>query len=178
MSVNHESVELTRNGQGYTSPMGLAARLKKPELKLDIVPVLDLVVIALLMSLVFTRFVILPGVRVDLPATNLRVQHTADPVAVLTIQNRGMLFFDGSVYALDTIDKAFRAYLEGAERENVVLLVKAEATMALQDFLDVCEMAELAGFSQVQLAGKKMEAASDLIPDTMRERRDLFEPAQ
>lgn len=177
MTQGPESVEHSQGAEGYTSPMGLVARLKKPQIQLDIVPVLDLVVIALLMSLVFTRFVIVPGVRVDLPSTDLRLQHTADPVAVLTIQNRGMLFFDGSVYALDTINKAFRGYIEDSGRQNVVLLMKAEATMPLQEFLDICEMAEQAGFSQVQLAGKKLEESVDLIPEESSSGRGLFEPA-
>ncbi len=177
MTLDREATEHSQGSEGYTSPMGLAARLKKPQMQLDIVPVLDLVVIALLMSLVFTRFVIVPGVRVDLPATDLRLQHSADPVAVLTIQNRGMLFFDGSVYALDTINNAFRSYIADSGREDVVLLMKAEATMPLQEFLDICEMAERAGFSQVQLAGKKVEVSEGLIPEESSESRGLFEPA-
>ena len=177
MTPDREPVERSKAAEGYTSPMGLAARLKKPPMQLDMVPVLDLVVIALLMSLVFTRFVIVPGVRVDLPSTELRLQHSADPVAVLTIENRGMLFFDGSVYALDTIHKAFRAYIEGSLEETVVLLVKAEATMPLQEFLELCEMAETAGFSQVQLAGKKVGEAVELIPENSAPNQGLFEPA-
>lgn len=76
----------------YTSPLGLVGRLRQVEIKLDMIPVLDLIVIALLVSLVFTRFVMIPGVRVDLPETDLRMQYSTDPLTVLTIENRGMLF--------------------------------------------------------------------------------------
>ena len=82
----------------FTASFGLLERLKRPEIKFDCIPVLDLMLLALLVSLLFTRFVMLPGVRVNLPETDLRIQHYASEVAVLTIGNHGVLFFDGSVY--------------------------------------------------------------------------------
>ena len=75
-------------GGEYTSPLGLVSAGSR--WRASLLPVLDLVVIALLVSLVFTRFVILPGVRVDLPATELRMQYAAS-VAFLTVQNQDAL---------------------------------------------------------------------------------------
>ena len=86
---------LTAPSAEFTASFGLLERLKRPEIKIDAIPVLDLLVLALLISLLFTRFVMLPGVRVNLPETELRLQHDAAEVAVLTIGNGGMLFFDG-----------------------------------------------------------------------------------
>lgn len=119
----------------YTSPLGLVGRLRQVEIKLDMIPVLDLIVIALLVSLVFTRFVMIPGVRVDLPETDLRMQYSTDPLTVLTIENRGMLFFDGAVYGQDTIERAFRSYIRTRASANEhILLIKAEASLELERF--------------------------------------------
>jgi len=162
---------------GFTTSLGLHSQLKRPEIKLDYIPVLDLIVIALLMSLLFTRFVTLPGVRVDLPATDLRMQYSAAPVAVLTIGEKGMLFFDGSVYELGTIERAFRRHIEKAGSKEVVLLVKAQASMELQLFLDLCQMAQQAGFVQIQIAGEKVEETLELIPtDRLSERNNILRP--
>ena len=49
-----ERVAQIEPGGAYTSPLGLVSRLKQGDIKFDLVPVLDLVVIALLVSLVFT----------------------------------------------------------------------------------------------------------------------------
>ena len=167
----HSNVEEGPASGQFMSWMGLADRLKKPEMKIDLIPVLDLLVIALLVSLLFTRFVMLPGVRVDLPATDLRMPHATSAVSVLTIENQGMLFYEGSVYELGTIERAFRSYVEGATG-RAVLLVKAQADMELDEFLDLCRMAQEAGFSQVQIAGKKEEAPVDLIaPDLLQDGR-------
>lgn len=154
---------LPRSAGSFTAPMGLQSHLKRPDLKLDYVPILDLVVIALLFGLLFTRFVMVPGVRVDLPSTELRMQYDDAPVAVLTIGNQGMLYFSGSVYEQSSLPEAFRRYLAQQGGQDAVLLVKAQANMELELFLELCSMAQQAGFVQVQIAGDKVEAARDLL---------------
>ena len=155
---------LTASTGEFTASFGLLERLKRPEIKVDFIPVLDLMLLALLVSLLFTRFVMLPGVRVNLPETDLRMQHDASEVAVLTIGNEGMLFFDGSVYEHASVEEAFRRHLQDRGEPHVILLVKAEASMELQLFLDLCRMAQVAGFDEVQVAGDQVEEALDLIP--------------
>lgn len=174
METSKENAGEALNGSvgQFTASFGLLERLKRPQVKVDVIPVLDLMVLGLLISMLFTRFVMLPGVRVDLPATDLRMQHNAASVAVLTIGNDGMLFFDGSVYKHSSIEQAFRSHLEATEELNAVLLVKAQAAMELQLFLDLCQMAQQAGFVQVQIAGEKVEAALDLIPGAALPRAD------
>ncbi|MGC6455701.1 MAG: ExbD/TolR family protein [Coraliomargaritaceae bacterium] len=150
---------------GYTSPFGLLGRLKRANAGLDWVPALDMVVIALLISLIFTRYVVVPGVEVALPATDLRMRSSEESVAVLTLQNRGMLFFNGSIYNQDSLEQAFADY-NGAENQarRSVLLVKAEADIGLEAFLEICRLAESSGFLRVQLSGKKLEMVPELIP--------------
>ena len=165
----YEALEGRSSSVGeFTASFGLLERLRRPETRLDVVPILDLLVLALLVSLLFTRFVMLPGVRVELPATDLRMQHEASSVAVLTIGNRGMLFFAGRVYEHGTVEAAFEQHVAAMRAadpdEAVVLLVKAQASMDLQLFLDLCEMAQAAGFDEVQVAGQKVDAVDDLAP--------------
>jgi biopolymer transport protein ExbD len=156
--------DLTASTGEFTASFGLLERLKRPEIKVDLIPMLDLMVLALLISLLFTRFVMLPGVRVNLPETDLRMQHDGSEVAVLTIGNEGMLFFDGSVYEHGSIEQAFRRHLEDRGEQASILLVKAEASMELQLFLDLCRMAQITGFDEVQIAGDQVEEALELIP--------------
>ena len=148
----------------YTEPLGLMTQAKRPPISFDLVPVLDLLLIALLFSLLFTRFVMVPGVRVDLPDSGMQMQQSNLPVAVLTIGNRGMLFFDGGVFQLNSIDQSFQKYMEKLPVEDVVLLVKTEGSMDLQLFLELCEMAQDAGFLQVQIAGEHLPNSETVLP--------------
>jgi len=174
---NTSETAIPKDAAIFTAPLGLLKHLKRPEIKMDLVPVLDLLVIALLISLLFTRFVMMPGVRVELPKTDLRMQHNEFPVTVLTIGNEGMLYFDGSVYELSSIEKAFRLYIEASAKPNHVLLIKAQANLELQLFLDLCEMAQTAGFIQVQVAGDAVQESSDIVPvDAMRDSSQTLLP--
>ena len=150
--------------RAYTEPLGLMAQLKRPPVKLDMVPVLDLLVIALLFSLLFTRFVMVPGVRVDLPDSEMQMEPSILPVAVLTIGNRGMLFFDGAVFELSSIDRGFERHIQNKPGQEIVLLVKTEGSMDLQLFLKLCRMAQDAGFVQVQIAGEHAPDLPSLTP--------------
>ncbi|MDQ8195193.1 biopolymer transporter ExbD [Coraliomargarita sp. SDUM461004] len=147
--------EVDGASHGYTEPLGLMAQLQRPSIKLDVVPVLDLLLITLLFSLLFTRFVMVPGVRVDLPDSEMQMQPSNLPVAVLTIGNRGMLFFDGAVFELSSIQRGFQQHIQNTPAQEVVLLVKTEGSMDLQLFLKLCRMAQDAGFVQVQVAGER-----------------------
>ncbi|PXA05694.1 hypothetical protein DDZ13_02140 [Coraliomargarita sinensis] len=154
--------------RSFAEPFGFRGRLRRADTRIDFIPVLDMIVIAMLFSLLFTRFVTLPGVRVDLPVTEMRMQHSQQAVAVLTIGNNGMLFFDGAVFESATIQRGFERYIESSDGVEPVLLVKADFAMEMQDFLRLCELAKEAGFVQVQLAGKKETAVEEMLPDTMR----------
>ncbi|WP_269526363.1 ExbD/TolR family protein [Coraliomargarita parva] len=141
----------------FTTDFGLASRLKMPEPKLELLPLLDLAFIAMLFGLLFTRFVTMPGVRLDLPQTDLRMQHNASNIAILTVGNGGALYFDGSIHNMNTVRQAFRDRFEASDGSDLALLVKAEASLDLQGFLDICKMAQDAGFSQVQIVGGEVE---------------------
>lgn len=148
----------------FTKPLGLTTYLKRPVVKLDAVPVLDLMVIALLFGLLFTRFVMVPGMQVDLPDAEMQMQPSTRPVSVLTIGNREMLLFDGVVFEMDTIQQGFETHIREKARDEVVLLVKTEGSMDLQRFLTLCRMAQQAGFVQVQIAGEHAPAIKKLLP--------------
>ena len=148
----------------FTEPFHLLSRLKRPKNGLDIVPVLDLLVIALLLSLLFTRFVVLPGVQVELPSTDMRMQHGRSQVAVMTIGSNGMLFFNGSVYDETSIRGAFSGFVEKSDdQEEIALLVKVQSGMNIQSFLALCQAAQDAGFHQVQISGRKSEPLTDQL---------------
>lgn len=148
----------------YTKPLGLSVHLKRPAVKLDAVPILDLLVITLLFGLLFTRFVMVPGMQVDLPDSEMQMQPSTRPVSVLTIGNRGMLLFDGVVFEMETIRSGFESHIREMADAEVVLLVKTEGSMDLQRFLALCRMAQEAGFVQVQIAGEHVPEMKGRLP--------------
>ena len=139
----------------FSEPFGFSRHLKKSSGALDFIPFIDLIVVGLFVSLMFTRFVVLPGVKVDLPATDMRMRHSGATMAVLTIGANQMLFFDNGVYEAATIGRSFADFVEKNDRGALVLLIKVQSSMDVQAFLQLVELAQGAGFSEVQIVGQK-----------------------
>ena len=111
---------------------------------------------------------VFPGVRVDLPSTSFRMYHTSAKVSVLTIENEGMLFYQGRVYEISALERAFSDYIKLHPAGTAVLLIKPQAGMQLDRFLHLCEIAQLAGFGQVQIAGQKNSKVTDLENNSLQ----------
>lgn len=158
------------SNRSYSDWLGLADRMNRLPARPDPdpVPVLDLLTIALLFGLMFTRFVMVPGVSVDLPDSTIQVQPARMPVVVLTIGHDGNLFFEGNIYNFNSIQSAFDRYFEGREATGkVTLLLKAPGSMELPGFLELSRIAQSAGFVRIQIIGKYPTSAGEptLPPD-------------
>jgi len=157
-------------------PFDLKRYLKQQPSGFDLVPVLDMIVIALLFSLLFTRYLVFPGVRVELPQTALLVEQEASNVEVLTIDNNGMLFFEGGIYSQNSIEGAFRQYFASNRSDSSVLLLKARAALDIQQFLDLCQIAQSTGFAEVQIASDPSAIKPGITIDTLSDQSNRALP--
>ncbi len=160
-----------------SAPFDFKQALREPGKTFDLLPVLDLCVIALIFSLVFTRFVAMPGVAVALPSSNMEVSQSSQAVVVMTINYEQSLFFDGGVYDIQTISSGFDRYFRRNPNLESVLLVKAEGSLNIQSFLEICALAQSSGFTQIQVIGERAPAPPqgqlDITPSGQR---PLFVP--
>lgn len=147
--------------------LNLTSQLRPAGSGLDLMPLIDLLCIALLFSLLFTRLVIMPGVQLDLAHTELRMPQATQEVAVLTVQNEGMLLFDGGVYQVDSIEAAFLKRMKRSKDGPVVLLLKAGRLLPMQTLLDICSQAKSAGFAQIDLAAQRADATVELNAESL-----------
>jgi biopolymer transport protein ExbD len=138
-----------------TTVFGLKTQLKAPKVQLLGLPLLDLVCLALLCSLFFTRYVMLPGVQVDLPQSDLKMGQGDSFLSVLTIGHHDALYFEGGVHNLRSIEDALQQLVERSEDANPALLIKASADLKMELFLHLCNLAKKAGFVQVKVAANE-----------------------
>ena len=138
-----------------TTIFGLKTQLKAPKLQLLGLPLLDLLCLALLCSLFFTRYVMMPGVEVDLPVSELKMQRGDSFLTVLTIGHHEALYFEGSVHNLRSIEAAFEQLVDRYEDATPTLLINASADLKMELFLHLCKLAKNAGFVQVKVAANE-----------------------
>ncbi|RME67576.1 MAG: hypothetical protein D6781_12920, partial [Verrucomicrobia bacterium] len=95
-----------------TRPFNLQAHVRQPGKGLDVVPFVDLGVIALFFIVFSSRFVFAPGIARDLPTTRAEVSEAAPAAHVLTvIETEGsevVIFERGGVLTLDAFEELLR----------------------------------------------------------------------
>jgi len=174
-----------------TRPLGLTRHLRRPDLRLEVVPWLNVLLVGWLLSLLGSRFVYAPGLAVNLPAGTASLPTQLDlPVlaggplpgraadAVLTVLNvkqnppnaSGDAFsqapwfiFQGRIY--DNIE-ALRTKMHTLPRPPPgvpsILLFKASRDVDMQTFVEVCDLARAAGFT-VQIAVESAANANSSV---------------
>ena len=63
----------------------------------NLLALIDMAFIALLFGFLFTRFVVMPGVEINLLKTDLKMKPASSQIVVLTIENKETIFFDGGI---------------------------------------------------------------------------------
>tara|TARA_B100001248_G_scaffold220746_1_gene176675 strand:+ start:122020 stop:122505 length:486 start_codon:yes stop_codon:yes gene_type:complete len=140
-----------------TSPLNFKKALTAPSLSFDVIALVDILIIALCFTLLGSRFIYAPGVAVDLPKVEQASLIGMPSVAVLTLKQKNMIFFEGRIYSAKTFQPhLLKESLEGMEHsQEAVLLVKLGYDVDMQTFLSICERAREAGFSKVQVAAEE-----------------------
>ena len=133
-----------------SQPLNLRAHLRVGDVRMEMVPFLDMGIIALCFLLLDSPFITAPGVPLDL----LRAEQliSVHAITVLTVKHDDLLIYKGRVVTLDEFRKI--ALEEGDMHRNKTLLVKPSKNVSLQILLDIGDAAHAAGFKQVQIAAE------------------------
>ncbi len=143
-----------------TSPFGLEDRLKPLGKNYNVFALLNIGLIALGFFLLSSRFILAPGVLIELPTVNAKSALGIVVYDVLTINQQNMMLFDGRIYNLDTLFAALNRSKQQAQTSSEsqvdntgsILLVKMDKNTSMDVFLRVCEISYKAGYTQIQIA--------------------------
>lgn len=137
----------------FSKPLELERFIQtRPETRLEVVPIVDILVIVVFFGLFSSPFVLPPGVAVDLELHENLVTGTG-VTAVLTVKRDNMLLFDGQNLKLSQFEEKARAFIDGAS--GATLLVRLDPDIKVETFFKISAEAKKAGFSKVHVAGEK-----------------------
>lgn len=136
------------------------AKVRKQEISVDAVALFDILLIALMMTLIGSKFVAATGLQVGLNsyADNLpQMQSPEKAVAttdidVLSARGDSMLIFDGTIYNIDSFRRSFAKPKKGVSRGSI--LIKSDKNLSVQTLMEICEAAKSAGFKNAIIAAK------------------------
>ncbi len=137
-----------------------SALVRKADASLDYVALFDILLIALMFTLLGSRFIIAPGLSMEsatMPTTSDTNGAITDAeLSVLNAKSPTMLIYDGAIFNIDSFVAKMRK--AKAPRANSVLLIKADKSVSAQAIIEIANAAKAGGFTKIQLAAKSASA--------------------
>ena len=147
------------------TPLGVLAKVRQPETGLDAVPLALALVCAALLYALSAEFVFAPGMYVGfdqrIPAVSRNLNspkttigdlaRTSLTVTLVSARGTGIFVVAGRVVDRDGLNAELVRVAAAGGKERPIL-IKADAALTMQSFLDVCELARKAGFPGVLVA--------------------------
>ncbi len=146
-----------------TSPFGLEERLKPLSRDINIFALLNVALVVLGFLLLSSHFILAPGILIELPSIQASNALGIPAYHVLTVNQQNMILYKGRIYGLENLLQAFIKE-QKKEIEKAILLIKLDKNTSMEIFLQVCEVANKAGYEHVQIAAlpRKENAFSNL----------------
>jgi len=144
-----------------TSPLGLMRHVRRPNLRLDVVPWLNVLLLGWMLTLLSSSYIFAPGLAVGLVGPANIPSHLAlpdkGPLALMHIDTALTIippyyYFEDSRHYKADLPKALKDYVKEAKRPHLVLLVKIDRNVPVEIEHEVAKMALDAGFETVQEA--------------------------
>lgn len=135
------------------SPLGLQNKIKPPSLKLENIPILNLLCIVLLLFLLSSKYLFAPGLTIELPEYSEGKLDGRPSTTILSINEANLIFFEGNIYTLENIEKPLMNFIQTSNMQSSTLLAKISKGTEMDTVFKICEIAHKAGFDNIQLAG-------------------------
>ncbi len=148
-----------------TRPLGLQSHLRPPSSRINPIPLVDVVLIALFFSVVHSNYVLAPGLTINLPQGSEEVMAGLATSAFLTVQSENVLLFQERILKMDTLKPALAEHVR--ERGETNLVIYIDRGVPVQTLVSVTEIAREAGVARVQVASQPRdpEPADVLFPE-------------
>lgn len=135
--------------------LGIYKKTSPEGIKIDFIPLLDILVLCLLFTLFSSKFITAPGLTVTLPDIAIDNKCGLIPTSVLTISDTDKIFFEGKIWPIESLETAFNNYIQNHSlAQDATLLIKMSQYAHLETFFQISILAKHAGFKQIQIASK------------------------
>lgn len=143
------------------TPVDISSKVRRERITLCSAALVDILLIALMFTLLGSKFILAPGFALELEGDKLPTSPSPDAavidgdLSVLNAKGNTMIIFDGAIFNAESFSKKMRSQKAGAQRG--VLLIKADKNVDTQTLLDICAAARAGGFEKIHLAAAPEE---------------------
>ncbi len=135
-----------------------SSKVRKERITISSAALFDAALIALLLTMVTSKFILASGYSIDINRHSLPTASSPDAtladdaIDVLNAKGNSMIIFDGSIFNVSSFAREMNKANHKKYRNT--LLIKADKNVDAQTLLDICSAARKGGFKKVHLATK------------------------
>lgn len=137
---------------------------RSDESNLDMTPLVDVVFLLIIFFMLSTTFIVLPGIKIDLPKVSAQKVELEKTEIVLTVDSSGALFFDQ--HPMDIEQMRLRLNTIASENPRTLVLLKGDRSAHYGPVIDVLSALHTAGLNRVAIITRKPTKPEEQDIDT------------
>ena len=132
--------------------MNFTQRNRRPEIALDMTPLIDVVFLLLIFFMVSTTFAVTSGIDVNLPSSKtIRIEERTDKIE-LSVTGAGDLFWDNAEVNEQVLIARFQSMAQ--ENPDMLVVIRADTQAMHGRVFFVMDAAREAGFHRIAIAAE------------------------
>jgi biopolymer transport protein ExbD len=131
--------------------------------RLDMTPLIDVVLLLLLFFILASSYVLQPGIRVELPLGG-KISPLPGKQYILTLTSSGLLFFGDQMLEWADLPESLEEGRESGEERS--LLIRADGRVTYEQLARIMEIARQSGFRSITWATRPSFAPGPREPIT------------
>lgn len=128
---------------------------RRPDVRIEVINLIDIILLILLFFLVTTTFVIQPGIPVSLPKASSSVKVAGNEIALLVTADE-TIYFQGERVSLEDLPSLLKAATDN--KEDTILLINADEKATHGIVVSVLDVAKALGMERLAIATKYKES--------------------
>ena len=131
---------------------------------LDMTPLVDVVFLLIIFFMLSTTFIVLPGIKIDLPKVSAQKIELEKTEIVLTVDDSGELYFDQQ--SVDMKQMRLRLNSIASENPRTLVLLKGDRSAHYGPVIDVLNAIRTAGLNRIAIITQKPTKPEEQEIDT------------
>ena len=127
---------------------------RRPDVRIEVINLIDIVLMILLFFVVTTTFVMQPGIPVNLPNASSSVKVGGTEIALVITANE-TIYFQGKKVELEELPSLLKAAI--VNKKNTILLINADEKASHGRVVSVLDMAKALGIERLAIATKYLD---------------------
>lgn len=118
--------------------------------KLDITPLVDVVLQLLIFFMLSSSFVMQSGIKINLPDSKHKEQPQEKENITISITRESLIFLDETKMLLPELKEAFTKNIQ--KNPNIILIIRADANVTHGRVVEIMDLAKQSGLNKISIA--------------------------